>query len=526
MTQKFTITDYIKAGYPGIFMRCSDGAKAERMIRDALVELGYGSMQFGSWRTTSGFVVDTADASTSGRERGKALPQALAYMRDQKRDNPIVGVFHNLRQLISNYQNIQELIDTLELIGYEGSNLILVGPYLELPIELSNYISVMDVPLPGRDEIVAVYDDMLSAYSEHLTLPNKKSEQKDLIERAAQSALGLDETGAVNALSLSIVTTGTVDIEVIQAQKAQEVRKSDVLTFVEHDESIENVGGFDLFKEDLSRRQRVFTPEARKFGLPYPKGALIVGPGGTGKSLTAKAYAHYLGLPLLRLDMGKIFRSLVGESEAAIRQALDVAEAVSPVVLWLDEIDKGMAGMSGSGNLDSGVTARVMQTLLTWRQETDKPVVMFATANDVASLPAPVYRKGRFDEVWATDLPNMDEREEIFRIHIRKVDRVPDDFNIELLADTAEGFVGSEIESVVKDALFIAFSRDEELDDEHILQAINETTPSSVRDAEEINAIRRWVETRARRVSSLPEVKVEEKGSGTKVRKLRTKRKN
>ena len=517
----FNISDYIKAGYPCVFMRCGDGAKAERMVREALVDLGYGSMQFGSWKITSGFAVDTADGSTAADKKGQQLPEALRYMQDQKRDNPIVAVFHNLRQLIGNFANIQELIDTIEVISYEGSNLILVGPYLELPIELTNYVSVLDVPLPGRDELISQFDDLVKAYEKNVKMPKKKQDRKDLLETAAQSALGLDETGAMNALSLSIVTTGRVDIATIQAQKAHEVRKSDTLEFVEHDESIQNVGGFDLFKQDLARRQRVFTPEAREFGLPYPKGALIVGPGGTGKSLTAKAYASYLNLPLLRMDMGRIFRSLVGESEAAIRQALDVAEAVSPVVLWLDEIDKGMAGMAGSGNLDSGVTARVMQTLLTWRQETDKPVVMFATANDVASLPAPVYRKGRFDEVWATDLPHQSEREEIFAIHIRKVGRTTDDHNLELLAQRAEGFVGSEIESVVADALFIAFSRDEELSDEAILQAIGETTPSSVRDAEEITAIRNWVSTRARRVSSEPEVEVGDNG-GKKIRHIKS----
>ena len=203
--------------------------------------------------------------------------------------------------------------------------------------------------------------------------------------------------------------------------------------------------------------------------------------------------------------MGKVFRSLIGESEAAIRMALKVTEAVSPVVLWLDEIDKGLAGMKGSGELDSGVTARVVSTILTWRQETAYPVVLVATANDVATLPAMIYRKGRLDEVWATDLPFEQERLEIFRIHLRKRNRDPQDFNCTLLAQRTEDFTGSEIEGCIEDAMFSAFDQDAEIADSHVLKSIEETIPQTQRDREKIRAIREWVATRARRASVEPE---------------------
>jgi len=267
----------------------------------------------------------------------------------------------------------------------------------------------------------------------------------------------------------------------------------------------------------MRRRRRVFSDEARKYGLPYPKGVLIVGPAGTGKSLVSKGIADFLKLPLLRLDMGKVFRSLVGESESAIRMALKVAEAVSPVVLWLDEIDKGLAGMKGSGELDSGVTSRVVSTILTWRQETKYPVMLTATANDVAAIPAMVYRKGRLDEVWATELPNKAEREEIFQIHLRKRGRDPKLFGCKMLAARTEDFVGAEIEGVIEDAMFLAFDEGKEVTGQHIVKAISETVPQARRNREEIRAISKWVETRARLVSGGEKYV---KDSGGAVRKI------
>jgi SpoVK/Ycf46/Vps4 family AAA+-type ATPase len=363
---------------------------------------------------------------------------------------------------------------------------------------------------------------MVRAYEREITVPKNKSKRAELILEAARAAIGLDELGAESAMALSMATAEAIDIKIIQAQKEQEVRKSDVLEFFPVDETIEHIGGFDYFKEWLSRRSKGFSAEAREYGLPYPKGMLIVGPAGTGKSLTAKATAAFLKLPLLRLDMGKVFRSLVGESEAAIRMALQVAEAVSPVVLWMDEVEKGLAGMRGSGELDSGVTGRVVSTVLTWRQETKYPVMLVATANDVAALPAMVYRKGRLDEVWATDLPEEHEREEIFGIHIEKRGRDRDDYDLALLAARTDDFTGAEIEGCIEDAMFLAFDEDEEFETEHILKSISETVPQAKRDAEELIAIREWVATRARRVSSGSAPKV----TGSKVRKLHTKKRN
>ena len=222
------------------------------------------------------------------------------------------------------------------------------------------------------------------------------------------------------------------------------------------------------------------------------------------------------------MDVGKIFRSLVGESESAMRLALQVVEAVSPAVLWIDELERGLAGMKGSGELDSGVTSRVVSTLLTWRQETKAPVFLVGTCNDVAALPSMVYRKGRLDEVWATDLPTEEEREEIFRIHLRKRKRDPDDFDCALLAVNSEEMVGAEIETCIEDAMFSAFDRGDEVSTSYILSAIRETVPQAQRDKEEVQAIREWVSTRARLVAGGNKSKP--KSMGSKVRKIHSKR--
>jgi len=496
------LADYIQAGYPGLFLRTGEPHVAEKMVTEALVNLGMGAIEYGTWKVTTGLMIGRADGAEEPKANANArnLGECLAFIGDSKK--PIVGVFHNVRQFVDHNAIIQQMVDSIMAARLIGSHIILVGPSLDLPVELKNLITFVDVPLPTKAEIQDDFKRIVKAYEEDVNLPEDQEELDDLLRAAANAAVGLDSMGAENAIALSLATAEEIDLNIVAAQKEQQVRQSDVLEFIDTRETMDNVGGFDVLKHWLSRRERVFTDEAREYGLSYPKGMLIVGPAGTGKSLVAKATASYLRLPALRLDMGKVFKSLVGESEGAIRGALKVAEAVSPVVLWIDEIDKGLAGMKGSGELDSGVTARVVSTILTWRQETTYPVMLVATANDVAALPSMVYRKGRLDEVWATDLPNESERREIFEIHLRKRKRNPKKFKCELLAARSKDSTGAEIEAYIEDAMFSAFDKGKEVSDTHILAAIKDTIPQAQRDHEELKAIREWVNTRAKKVSS------------------------
>jgi len=485
-----------------------------------------GGVNFGVWKATTGLLVNRADALSEdgsgdgAREEARDYIEALQYV--EKAEKPVVVVFHNVRQFVNNYINIQGMIDAAMAARLRGSHIILVGAHLELPPELKSLITFVDCPLPTQAQLVDDFGKIIKAYADDIKVPKNKAELTELLTHAARAAVGLDSVGAENALALSLATKESIDCKVIQSQKEQSVKQSDVLEFVRTEESMDDVGGFAAFKDWLKRRQRVFTDEAREYGLPFPKGMLIVGQAGSGKSLAAKAVAEFLKLPLLRMDVGKVMKSLVGESEASMRMALQVTEAVSPVVLWIDELEKGLAGMKGSGDLDSGVTARVVSTLLTWRQETKYPVMLVATANDVAALPSMVYRKGRLDEVWATDLPSEEERAEIFKIHLRKRGRDPELFGCESLAEKAEDMVGSEIESCIEDAMFSAFDQGVEVTPQHIMRAIRDTIPQARRDKEEVTAIREWVQTRARLVSGGDRVKA--KGQ-SKVRQIKSKRK-
>jgi len=515
------LKNYITAGYPCLFMRTVEPLIAEQRVRSALQELEMSDQTLGSWKVTTGLHMGRADGTVPEREVQGANDLIGCLKHIEGMTDPVVVILHNVRQFVNNYQVIQHLVDTIYSARLRGQHLILVGPHIELPPELKNLVQYVDCPLPNREQIEAEYEKIVRAYSDQIKLPKGKEERKALIRSAANAAVGLDQMAAENAIALSLATAETVDIRVIQRQKEQEVRKSDVLEFFPTDETMDDVGGFRALKDWIAKRRRVFTQEARDYGLPFPKGMLVVGPAGTGKSLVAKATAGYFELPLLRLDMGKVFRSLVGESESAMRLALQVAEACSPVVLWLDEIEKAMAGAAGSGELDSGVTARVVSTVLTWRQETRYPVVLIATANNVATLPSMVYRKGRLDEVWATDLPLLEEREEIFRIHLRKRKRDPEIFQVPLLAKTAEEFVGAEIEGCIEDAMFDAFSEGKEVTPAYIIKAMKATIPQAQRDVEELRAIREWVRTRARSVSGGEAPTL----TGSKVRQIHTTKK-
>ncbi|HLL84981.1 MAG TPA: AAA family ATPase, partial [Longimicrobium sp.] len=282
----------------------------------------------------------------------------------------------------------------------------------------------------------------------------------------------------------------------------QIVRKNGLLEFIHVDDTLDSVGGLDHLKVWLSRRTAAFGESARKFGLPEPKGLLLLGVQGCGKSLTAKAVASHWRLPLLRLDLGRIFSGLVGSSEENLRKAIRVAEGVAPAVLWVDELEKGISGAASSGSGDTGVTARVFGALLTWLQEKTAPVFVVATANRIDALPPELLRKGRFDEIFFVDLPEAPEREEIFRIHLKRRNRDARAFDVQALANRAVGFSGAEIEQAIVSGLYEAFAEGAELQHKHVLQAIEETQPLSVTMREHIEQLRSWASLRTRPASS------------------------
>ena len=381
----------------------------------------------------------------------------------------------------------------------KDKTLILSQPIRQLPVELEKEVAVLELPLPDRDDIREIL------YAVGMKFLNERDfDEKS--ERLIDSALGLSTAEVMSAFSYVAVERGSLterEIPLIVAEKEQVIRKSGHLEYYQPTQDFQDIGGLDNLKDWLTRRRKAFDPDARKYGLEEPRGIMLLGLPGTGKSLAAKAVANTWQLPLLRLDMGKIFGGIVGQSEENMRKSLGIAETLAPCILWIDEIEKGMAGIQSSGATDGGVTARVLGTFLTWMQEKKKPVFVVATANNIAQLPPELLRKGRVDEIFFVDLPTKKEREEILRIHIKKKSRseLPEE-EISMLAEASKGFTGAELEEAVKDAMYRAFENDRKLTASDIRTAIDATSPLSQTMRDVINDVRKWAKGRAVLASS------------------------
>ena len=397
---------------------------------------------------------------------------------------------------------LRDLIPTLKT-SKARKNIIFISPDLVIPDTLQKDIVIYDFPLPKLEDIKEKLNRMLSV-NRRIDTDELTDEDKD---KLCKAALGLTMQEAENAFALAMVQDGTLnksDIQVILEEKMQVIRKTGLLEYVQSDMGINDIGGLDNLKKWLLKRNNSWSEKAKKYCLPAPKGVLVTGIPGCGKSLTAKAMSTIWQLPLLRLDLGKIFSGLVGSSEENMRKAIATVEAVAPSILWVDEIEKGLNGV-GSSN-DSGVSSRIFGTFLTWMQEKTAPVFVIATANDISKLPPELLRKGRFDEIFFVDLPTLNERKEIFKVHLSKRLKdaevcgniKPDDEKfINLLAQKTEGFIGSEIEQVVISALCDAFFENRALETNDFEKAITNTVPLSTTQKEQILAIREWANVRA-----------------------------
>jgi SpoVK/Ycf46/Vps4 family AAA+-type ATPase len=363
-------------------------------------------------------------------------------------------------------------------------------------------ITILDMPLPTLSEIKAKFDKMITQNTQ-IDTSGLDEEGK---EKLCKAAMGLTLQEAENAFALAMVNDGKVDVsdlDIILSEKMQVIKKTGILEFINTDIKISDVGGLENLKSWLNKRNNSWSESAKKYCLPAPKGVLITGVPGCGKSLTAKAMSAAWQLPLLKLDFGKIFSGIVGSSEENMRKAIKTAEAVAPSILWVDEIEKSLSGLNSNG--DSGTSSRIFGTFLTWMQEKTAPVFVIATANNINSLPAELLRKGRFDEIFFVDLPTQREREEIFKLHLSKRLKDKDvaskiEINSDLykqLAQMTEGFVGAEIEQVVISALYEAFFNKRPLEFSDLANTIKNVVPLSVTQKEQILAIRQWANIRA-----------------------------
>jgi ATP-dependent 26S proteasome regulatory subunit len=383
--------------------------------------------------------------------------------------------------------------------------LILVSPTPRIPPDLEDLVTVVDFPLPTEGQLRVLLDAMIARNTTAGALVVDLADDGE--ERLVKAALGLTAFEAENAFARAMAGDGRLtadDVGVVQEEKAQIIRKSGMLEVVTSSVKLEDIGGLGNLKTWLTKRSGSWLDEARSYGLPAPKGVLVTGVPGCGKSMTAKAMSGAWSLPLIRLDVGRIFGGLVGASEQNMRTALATAEAIAPCVMWIDEIEKGFAsGASGVG--DSGTAARVFGTFLTWMQDKTAAVFVMATANDISLLPPEFLRKGRFDELFFIDLPTRSERRDIFRIHLAaRLKAGPalgslavDDALLDSLSDATEGFSGAEIEQAVIAACFDAFDGRRGLAGDDLTRAIGNTIPLSVTQAEQVLALRQWADVRA-----------------------------
>ncbi len=383
-----------------------------------------------------------------------------------------------------------------------SKNVVIVAPVLELPAEIQKDITVVDFELPDIEDIKNSLNAMIESNEGSRVKIKLEENEKEILCKAA---LGLTVQEAENAFARAMVERGKLtisELDIIMDEKCQAIKKSGILEFIKSDMNMNDVGGLENLKKWLSKRNNSWLDKAAAYNLPAPKGVLITGVPGCGKSLTAKAISEMWKLPLLRLDVGRIFSGLVGSSEENMRKAIVTAQAVAPSILWIDEIEKGFSGLGGSG--DSGTSSRVFGTFLTWMQEKTQPVFVIATSNNIDILPSELLRKGRFDEIFFVDLPTKNERKAIFELHLKKrlKNSVSSDFKateslLNRLIDETEGFVGAEIEQVIMNALFEAFSEDRILEEKDLINAVKNTVPLSVTQAEQIFKIRKWADVRA-----------------------------
>jgi hypothetical protein len=501
MSFQSEIETLIRARYPIIYIIASEEMRAQNMLVEIAAKR---QKKLFEWTCSSGIVpAGVSIQSHKGRNLATKDPlAALDHVIEQV--EPAIFLFKDFHPFLSrnHYAVIRRLKDIAIHLKNSFKTIILISAVMEIPPELEKEMTVLNFPQPAKEDLAGLLDKIIEDLQQ---LKQVKIELNgEGRERLLQAALGLTLGEAENVFAKIIVKEQRLSgehIDEVFAEKQQIIRKSGLLEYYAAHEDFANVGGLTILKDWLNKRVVAFTAEAQAYGLPPPKGILLLGVQGCGKSLCAKAVSRLWQLPLLRFDMGRMFGSLVGSSEENVRRAIAVAESIAPAILWVDEIDKAFVGSQSSGVTDGGTTARVFGTFLTWLSEKNAPVFVVATANDVSQLPPELLRKGRLDEIFYVDLPSEEERAEIFRIHLAKRGRNPDHFDLSALVAASPEFSGAEIEEAIISALYDAFYEKQELKTSHVVAALAQTVPLAKTMVEKITEQRHWANGRARNAS-------------------------
>jgi SpoVK/Ycf46/Vps4 family AAA+-type ATPase len=473
----------LKARYPIIYISTYEEERIEYIIRYCAKK--YVSRTYYSWDFIDGYQGNPNDTGFAARNPLEAL-ELIEKLTPETASIFVLKDYDNFLKDISVIRKLKNLSRTLKT---QPKNLIIISPEVNIPDSLKEIITVVEFPLPNYSEIQEELKRLMNSLKQEVS-----DESMNNLTVACQ---GLSLERIRRVLSKIIAQYGEIkesSPELILQEKKQIIQQSQLLEFCIADKKLSDLGGLENFKDWLKVRSEAFSQAAIEYGLPYPKGLLLVGVQGTGKSIAAKIIANEWQLPLLRLDFGRLFASLVGQSESRVRKMIQVAEALSPCILWVDEIDKAFAGIQNGG--DSGTTGRVLATFITWLSEKTSPVFVVATANNVEWIPPEVLRKGRFDEIFFLSLPSRDERQAIFDVHLKRFrPETEQNYQVSLLSELSKDFSGAEIEQVVIDAMRIGFSEKRDFTNEDVIISIQNLVPLAKTKNKEIKLLQEWSES-------------------------------
>ncbi|NES85096.1 MAG: AAA family ATPase [Moorea sp. SIO2B7] len=480
----------LRACYPLIYIPTAEEERLEAAITNCAKKVGNRVVYI--WDFVDGYQDNPNNAGV-----GRRNPlQALEFVEKLADKAGVIFVLRDFHRFLEDIAISRQLRNLARRLKSQPKNIVIVSPQISIPPELTEVITVVDFPLPTAVEIKTEVQRLLSSTVQ--SLPDK------LLDELVRSAQGLSLERIRRVLTRAIASQGKLqpeDVELVLEEKRQSIRQTQILDFYPAREQISDIGGLDNLKDWLLRRGGAFSEKARAYGLPHPRGLLLVGIQGTGKSLTAKAIAHHWHLPLLRLDVGRLFGGLVGESESRTRQMIGLAEALAPCILWIDEIDKAFSGIEGKG--DSGTTSRVFGTFINWLAEKQSPVFVVATANNIQALPPEMLRKGRFDEIFFVGLPSQEEREAIFTVHLSRLrPHNLKNYDLKRLAYETPDFSGAEIEQTLIEAMHIGFSQNRDFTTDDILEAASQIVPLARTAQEQIQFLQNWAAAGKARLAS------------------------
>ena len=481
---------FLKARYPIIYINTIEEDRVEYVIRKNVKTNLNRSIY--SWDFVDGY---TNNPNNQGFAKRNPL-QALELVERLNTETPALFLLKDFNRFLTDLSISRKLRNISRILKLQPKTIIIVGSDLTIPKELQDLITVLEFQLPLEDEITQELNRLINSL-------NIKVDPQ-LFENLTRACQGLSLERIRRVLSKIIATYKTIDtnsIAVLLSEKKQIISQTEILEYSSVNEKITNLGGLDNLKEWLKKRKTAFSIQASNYGLPTPRGLLLIGIQGTGKSLTAKAIANDWQLPLLKLDVGKLFGGVVGQSESRLRQMINVAETISPCILWIDEIDKAFTNTESKG--DSGTSNRVLATFISWLSEKTKPVFVISTANNIDLLPLEIIRKGRFDEIFFLDLPKQDEREEIFKIHLQEFR--PESWNLfdySKLAKLSESFSGAEIRQSIIEGMYHAFYEKREFTTDDICLAVKELIPLANLESNQMLKLQNWASSGQIRLAS------------------------